>query len=197
MPRLLALGLLLCGPLPGCGDSEPSAPPPSRSRVDAVLAPAGDNVKLDAFCEVQGRGATAPSLSWPELDGAAPAASGGWAWVSLWATWCQPCLAELPMMKRWEERLQGEGHALAMQHISVDASAADLDSFRAGHPDAPAGPRVSDQASVEPWLASLGLDAGAAIPIHLFVDPQQHIRCVRVGAVSEADYPTVKHILGG
>ena len=43
----------------------------------------------------------------------------------------------------------------------------------------------------------LGLDRGAAIPIHVFVDPQQRVRCVRVGAVSEPDYKTVEHLLQG
>ncbi len=197
MTRLSALCLLFCGPLVACDGAGAPAPPPSRSRVDAVLAPAGSGVSLDAFCEVQGRGGSATKMSWPELDGEVPGTSGVWTWVSLWATWCQPCLAELPMMKRWEERLQGVGHAVIVRHVSVDANAEDLASFRSSYTDPPGGPRVADQASVEPWLGSLGLDAGAAIPIHLFVDPQQRIRCVRVGAVSEPDYAAVEAILGG
>lgn len=195
MPRLLALCLLFCSPLTACDDGGGQAPPPARSRVDAVLAPAGSGVSLDAFCEVQGRGSSAPTFSWPELDGATPSTAGGWSWVSLWATWCQPCLAELPMLKRWEERLNSQGPVVAIHHVSVDASTEDLARFRGRRGDAPSGPRVADQAAVAPWLASMGLDAGAAIPIHLFVDPQQRIRCVRVGAVSESDYTVVEHIL--
>lgn len=101
------------------------------------------------------------------------------------------------MMRRWEEKLAGEGVEFAIRHVSVDASAEDLSAYRAKHADAPSGPRVVDQAAVGPWLTSLGLDEGAAIPIHLFVNPDQKIRCVRVGAVSEHDYRTVKQILQG
>ena len=190
MPRLMACALLLISTGTAC-DGAPSPPPPPRSRVAAVAAPAGPQVKLDAFCELQASADTATTLSWPELDGAAPPMAGRWSWVSLWATWCLPCIAELPLMKSWEQKLAAEGLPVAITHISVDARAEDLDKFRSANATAPKGPRVADQASVEPWLGSLGLDAGAAIPIHLFVDPDKKIRCVRVGAVSEADYRAV------
>jgi len=152
-------------------------------------------VDLTAFCEVVATPGSASTLTWPDLEGQVEPADSGWTWYSLWATWCVPCLAEMPMMRRWEQKLTSEGVELGVRHVSVDATAEDLAAYRREHADAPAGPRVVDQATVSPWLTSLGLDEGAAIPIHLFADPQSRVRCIRVGAVSEPDYDTVKHIL--
>ena len=186
---LLALGGLLAA---GCGGGGTDAPPaPTRSRVDAVAATPDKGPKLDAFCEVLAAEGAGQTLTWPELDGEAPAAGEGWTWVSLWATWCGPCIEEVPLMRSWEEKLAGEGLPVAVEHVSVDAAAEERATYRGKHPDAPTGPRVADQAAVGPWLSTLGLDEGAAIPIHLFVDPGQRVRCIRVGAVSAPDYTTV------
>ena len=197
LTRANAVCLALATALAGCGGGGGDAPPaPTRSRVDAVAAAPDRDTKLDAFCEVRAPAAEARTLTWPEMDGTAPVTGEGWTWVSLWATWCGPCIEEVPLMRGWEEKLAGEGLVVAVQHVSVDASADDLAAYRNRHADAPTGPRVADQASVTPWLTGLGLDEGAAIPIHLFVDPQQKVRCIRVGAVSAPDYPTVKKIVG-
>lgn len=177
----------------GCGGGTVDAPAPSR--VDVVLAEGDAGDKLAGFCEVLVPADKAQAFVWPELDGAAPAVGEGWLWVGLWATWCGPCIEEMPLIERWDKRLESQGVAVTIRHVSVDASAEDLSGYRKKHADAPEGPRVEDQASVEPWLTSLGLDRGAAIPIHVFVDPQQRVRCVRVGAVSEPDYKTVEHLL--
>ena len=188
---VMLLGLLA----PGCGGGGDPAPAPPRSRVDVVLADSDAGPDLTAFCEVVAAPGTANRLSWPALDGDIEAAEAGWSWYSLWATWCVPCLAEMPMMRQWETKLTSEGIGVSIRHVSVDATAEDLSTFHRDHAETPAGPRVEDQATVGPWLTSLGLDEGAAIPIHLFVDPQNRVRCIRVGAVSEPDYDTVKHIL--
>jgi len=178
-----------------CDGQQSAAPPATRSRVDAVLATGQQGQSMDAFCEVSSPAGSAKRVSWPQLDGAMPAAGGGWTWDSLWATWCAPCLAEMPLLEKWEKSLNDEGLAISLRHVSVDAGAQDLARFRAQHADAPKGPRVADQAAVAPWLVGLGLDEGAAIPIHLFSDPQGRLRCVRVGAVSEPDYATVERML--
>lgn len=190
----LVLGVLVTG-CPGGGGETP--PAPSRSRVDVVLTEPDEGPSLEAFCEVVEPPGQGRKLTWPVLDGEAHPDVAGWTWTSLWATWCVPCLEEMPRMDRFESRLREKGYPVTVQHVSVDATADDLARFRREHPEAPACPRVADQATVDPWLTEQGLDAGASIPIHIFADPQDRIRCIRMGAVSEHDYAAVEKIVSG
>ena len=189
----MALGVLAAG----CGGGGGETPAPSRSRVDVVLTEADQGPDLEAFCEVVVPAGQNRTLAWPELDGAAHPDVDGWTWTSLWATWCVPCLEEMPRMERFVEKLHGEGLDVTVQHVSVDATAEDLERYRKEHPGTPDGPRIMDQAAVDPWLTEQGLDAGASIPIHIFIDPEDRIRCIRMGAVSEHDYAAVKKIIQG
>ncbi len=190
----LVLGWVVSGCPSGGGDTPPA---PSRSRVDVVLTEPDQGPDLEAFCEVVAAPGQGRTVSWPELDGAPHPDVEGWTWTSLWATWCVPCLEEMPRMDRFEKKLNDKGHAVTVQHVSVDATPGDLEKYRKEHPEAPGGPRVADQASVDPWLTEQGLDAGASIPIHIFADPGDRIRCIRMGAVSEHDYAAVEKIVSG
>lgn len=68
--------------------------------------------------------------------------------VNLWATWCPPCVRELPALHRLNQTLNAEQFALVP--ISIDADAAKI---------------------VQPFLADLGLSA-----FDSYFDPQQHLR---------------------
>lgn len=190
---MIALALLV-----GC-QKEPAttaAPPPSR--VDAVAATAPKERSLDEFCERHDAPEVAKTLTWPELDGQpTPAPASTWTWVNVWATWCGPCVAEMPMLGKWKDQLAAEGTPIDLRFLSVDAQAADVEKFKASHPGYDTGVRVKEYGLLPGWLGAVGLDASAVIPIHLFVDPQQKIRCVRLGAIEPADYSTVKRVLAG
>lgn len=179
--------VLLCA-CPG----EPAAVP-TRGRVEVVAVDQG--AALDAFCEVRPAVEEAPFLSLPPMDGPAPARGPSWTWVSLWATWCGPCLEELPLLRSWQVELSTPARPLDLLFVSVDADAASLARARAGNAALPPGPRVQDPAQVEPWLGSMGLEGGASIPIHLLVDPRGKVRCIRVGAVSAPDRTAVAALL--
>lgn len=43
--------------------------------------------------------------------------------VALWATWCEPCLKELPVLEGQKERLASEGYRLTL--VNYDGGAAD------------------------------------------------------------------------
>jgi thiol-disulfide isomerase/thioredoxin len=187
---MIALLLLGCD-----GAEKPAAPPPSR--FDAVAAAPKKETGAAELCEVRPDPASAKTFSLPTLDGPPMARDTGWTWVNLWATWCEPCVEEMPMLVQWQARLAKEGVNVALQFLSVDASADDVTKWRAAHPTAPPSMRFAKFSDLGGWLESVGLDASAVIPIHLFVDPDQKVRCVRMGAIGEPEYGAVKQVLSG
>jgi thiol-disulfide isomerase/thioredoxin len=115
--------------------------------------------------------------------------------VNVWATWCKPCVAEMGMLQTWQGRLAREGRRVDLVFVSADESAADVEKFRKDHPGIDTSLRLDDPDGLPAWLGSLGLDAGAPIPIHVLVDPSGKTRCARAGAVSETDYPAIVELI--
>ncbi len=175
--------------------SAPAAPPPSR--FDAVAAAPVKPTSVEDFCEVRATPETAKAFTLPALDGAPMAKGNGWTWVNIWATWCEPCVAEMPMLVQWQARLAKAGVDVTLQFLSVDAKAEDVTKWRVAHPTAPPSMRLGEFGLLGGWLTSVGLDASAVIPIHFFVDPEQRVRCVRMGSVSEPEYAAVELVLKG
>lgn len=175
-------------------DGSPPAPAVKASRFDAVAPTAIKKDAIDGFCDTHEDGAAARAFRWPQIDGPAPI-STGWTWVNVWATWCVPCVAEMPMLARWKEKLEKEGVKLNLAFLSVDSKSEDVTQWRTAHPEMQLGPRLTDFSLLGGWLDTVGLNANASIPIHFFVDGEQKIRCTRMGAISEPDYATVKQIL--
>lgn len=193
---VLALAL---GPL-GCEKSgEKEKPAGTGGRVDAVETTRPEKqVSADEFCDVRPASKeAAPALAVPPLaEGQAPPAKGTWRWINLWATWCKPCIEEMPQLVKWHKELSGAGTPFDLVFVSGDDSDDKIARFREKHPDTPASLRLADPDSLPKWLAALGLGESAPIPVHLFVDPDDKVRCVRVGVAKETDLPAVKAILG-
>ena len=179
------LALLLLA-LPACDEPTSGAAPPSR--VVAVGA-STQGPDLDAFCEVRPR----RPLSLPELADGAAADSP--RWVNVWATWCRPCVEELPMIARWQTRLGGESGPSVLL-LSADQEPEALSRFVGEHPAAEGSVRLADPSAVAPWLVTLGLDEGAPLPVHLFLDDTGRVTCARTGALGERDYAAVAALIG-
>lgn len=149
-------------------------------------------VSTEAFCDVHFPGTSGPMFTVPPLVGGTLAAKvPTWRWINVWATWCKPCVNELPRLARWREQL---GAKYELSFISVDENEEDLAAFRKEHPDAPASPRLADPDKQGDWYVSLGLDAGAPVPIHIFVEPGGHVRCARAGGVREQDFAAIQKL---
>lgn len=103
----------------------------------------------------------------------------------------------MPRIQNFVERLRRDGVTVAPYFVSVDGSDDLVTQFRGAHPATPPSARLPDPASIPQLIESLGLDPGAGIPIHAFVNPQGQIICVRTGQVHEQDYSTILEILGG
>jgi thiol-disulfide isomerase/thioredoxin len=188
MDRLPAV-ILAAAALLAC-DSKKEEPLPGRADTTKV---AQKTVNTAAFCDVQFKGTSGPKLTLPKLTGGtlAPTAST-WRWINLWATWCKPCVEEMPRLAKWREKLSTK-YELAF--ISADENEADLVEFKKAHPDAPASPRLAEPAKQSDWLVALGLDGAAPLPVHIFVAPSGHVRCARAGGVREQDFAAVEKVL--
>jgi thiol-disulfide isomerase/thioredoxin len=75
-------------------------------------------------------GRPAPALRLPDLDGREhdlTAEPRGWRVVNFWATWCEPCVREMPSLDRLHRTLASEG--LRVVAVAVDERAADVRGF--------------------------------------------------------------------
>ncbi len=203
MRRLLPVSFVAASLLAALAcTGEPATPSsPAPSRVDAVVAPpppAKDPKAVEAFCDAHFTEADAKPFVWPGLADAAPTpAVGAWRWVNVWATWCKPCIAEMPIIVKWQGKLAADGVKSDLTLLSVDENAGKVAHFATEHPDLPVGLRLGDVKLLEPWLASNALDTTVAIPLNFFVDPEGRTRCVRSGQISDTDYAAIKRVLQG
>lgn len=182
--------------LVGCGESDSIANEGTAlpSRVEAVAARRDD--PSARFCDVSSPASEARVLRMPLLEGASLPTSG-FRWLNLWATWCAPCVEEMPRIMALRERLAAEGVRVEPFFVSVDRTAEEVSTFRTQHPGMPDTARMADPDGLRPFLDSLGLDRGATLPVHVLIDPEGRIRCVRTGAVSDNDYLAIRGIIRG
>ncbi len=191
MDRLSALITVLALSL-SCEESKPE---PAPSRVNGAKTTKGQGATVDAFCDVHSSADNAKPLAWPALTGAAPAPAATWRWINVWATWCKPCVDEIPRLAKWNTKLAAAGKKFDLAFVSVDESADDVGAFRKDHPEIASSLRLADSKAQDAWFAQLGLTGSPPIPIHVFVDPQQRVRCVRAGGVRDQDYGVVEKLL--
>ena len=184
LPTLIALVALV-----SCKDEKPAEP---QSRVNAAKVTA-KKTDVAAFCDKTFAREAAPKFSTPALAGGTLAPSTKWRWINVWATWCKPCIEEMPRLKQWQQKLA----SFELQFVSVDESDADIDAYRKLHPETPPSVRLAKADAQGEWFKQLGLDAGAPIPVHIFVDPSNHVRCVRAGGVREQDFAMIEALFAG
>lgn len=177
-----------------CGESTKGSEAPAPSgRVVAVSAK--DESSTSELCDVLKPSDSAPAFAYPPLDAPAAPASGAWRWLNLWASWCAPCIEELPLIHKLRSTLDAAGQKVDLLLLSVDSEAAAMTAFQSTHPEAKGSLHLSDMAALEGFLTSVGLDAGATLPVHLFIDPAGKVRCARTGAIKESDLPAIKKLM--
>lgn len=185
MDRLSALIVLAA-----CGN-DGKEPPAARNESAKVAAVQANTA--EGFCEFLAKPeAPGPELTWaPLADGKQPPPPAkGWRWINLWATWCKPCVEELPRLAKWKGQLEG----IDMQFVSLDDKPEDVEAFRKEHPGTPETFRIADAEKIDEWTNKLGLKGSPMIPIHVFVDPSNHVKCARAGNVREQDFAVIKQL---
>lgn len=112
----------------------------------------------------------APSVSFADIqDGRHALADfkGRYVLLNLWATWCAPCVSELPALARLKARVPG------MAVLAVDLTHGDkpkdADAFLKSHNAALLGSLVDDQVTL---MAAFRV---AGLPTTLLIDPQGRV----------------------
>jgi thiol-disulfide isomerase/thioredoxin len=186
LPTLIVLAAIV-----GCTDASSSKGSASSERVAAVeAAKAEDPSKAAAmWCDVMHEPDAAMPFAYPSLASGA-GVQGKARWVNVWATWCKPCIEELPRIEKFRARLGEDGAQLELQLLAADGPE-EFDAFVAANAAAKGSLRLADPDGVAPWVGSLGLEANAGLPLHLFVDGDDRLRCARLGGVGNDDYAEV------
>lgn len=189
---LALAGTTACERAGGAGSTEKNASAgATRQRVNSVTAVPRD-VDPRGMCDVFHEKGKGPAFAWPELTGDAPTLEASrWSWINVWATWCKPCVEELPRLRRWQSAL---GDRVAIRYVSADESDEVVETYRKKHPGLRDTVRVVDPDKLPTWLEGLGV-AGAALPVHVFVAPGGEVRCVRASAVEDSDAPAIDALL--
>ena len=179
-----------------CSDDaqDKSHVPAPTSRFEAVAAKPRADDALSDFCDVHHEPGQGDKLALPTTD-TKPSARAGGQWLNLWATWCKPCVEELPMIAKYQQSAKQNGTAVTVHFVSVDATADIVSNFRKQHPGMPETMRLTNSDDLAPYVERLGLGAQAGLPIHVFAGADGHIRCVRSGAVTESHLDTIAPLL--
>jgi thiol-disulfide isomerase/thioredoxin len=136
----------------------PAVPAPTRREVGAwlacALAGASQGAAADPIRQPRTwpKGHPTPPLALPELD-APPwtlaGARGRVVVLNFWATWCEPCLAEMPSLQRLAQRHAGAG--LVVRAVNYRESEATIRSFLQRSPEAPPVLRDADGEAARAW----------------------------------------------
>ncbi|MCB9739225.1 MAG: TlpA family protein disulfide reductase [Deltaproteobacteria bacterium] len=209
---LLRFGCLAAGVLVAAGCGKPGNPAPTAEaqtgRVAAVAensaagpakAAAIDPALLAGFCDKHWPGEGAGTLDFGKGPGGEPlaganAGTGGYRWINFWATWCKPCVEEMPMLGRWRDALVKDGTDFSLELWSVDEDREALDAAVAK--GLPGGAFLTTADKLGDWLEGFGLPRDAVLPVHALVDPAGKLRCVRLGSVRVPDYGKVRALVG-
>jgi len=129
----------------------------------------------------QGEREEAPGFELPTLSGEAQRTladyRGQVVVLNFWASWCEPCRAESPLLQRWHERIEGDRATVlgvAVQDLSSDAQAF-IDEYGLSYPMLRDGEGVTR-----------GDFAILALPETFVIDRQGRVAAVRRGEVDDA-----------
>ena len=123
----------------------------------------------------------APALELPKLggggDGSLADYRGEVVVLNFWASWCEPCREESPLLQRWHERMDGSGGTvLGVDVLDVTGDAQDfIDEYDLTYP------MLKDKDGDA--LESFGV---GAYPETFVIDAEGRIAGVRRGPVDEA-----------
>ena len=98
-----------------------------------VLLQTKDNIMNLTGQAVLGKGAKAPDFTLPGLNGEMISLSdqkGKVVFLNIWATWCPPCVDEMPSMEKLYQQLKGDNFEMMAVSLDQNGSEAVLPFMR-------------------------------------------------------------------
>ncbi len=187
---LLACAALLAACKPAAAPEEAAKAPSEAAPVPAEPAsPAAPAV--DETPAAQSANPDVPTLKVQTLDGAAydlAAQRGKWVVVNFWATWCSPCLKEMPELSALDAmREHIEVIGLAYEEIEP----ADLRAFLQKHPV------VYPVAIVDVYEPPADFATPRGLPMTYLIAPDGTVAKQFLGPVTAADVEAAIAAAGG
>ncbi len=139
---LIALALLLAACRPSATEAPAAATAPAEAAAapapEIAPAPPADAPAADSAAEAPAQAPTHPTLVVETLDHGPfdlQSKRGSWVVVNFWATWCKPCLKEIPDFTAFDAaRDDVSVIGLAYEEIDAEAMRAFLVKHPAGYP---------------------------------------------------------------
>ena len=151
---------------------------PIPDRTEAVAAPETVEM-LPEFTLDTPAGESQSIGSWP----------GKALLINFWATWCAPCLREIPLLVEYQERRRE--HSVQVVGIAVDRPdpvLAFMEDLEFNYPV------LIGQADAMDAAAAFGVDF-FALPFSVFTDPEGHVLGVHTGELHAEDLDDLQSIL--
>lgn len=145
-PYLAILGLLLAGSIAGCDREKAGAEQAGQGQANVSAGQAKGVGQFEYMIDRSHKGKAAPVAAFTGPDDASvtlAAFKGKPLLVNLWATWCAPCVAEMPTLDALAAK---SGEAMAVIAVAQDLQGAEV---------------------VDPWFQKAGLKA-----LQPYLDPE-------------------------
>lgn len=126
-------------------------------------------------------------------SGIAELAAGEAAVINIWATWCGPCIREIPEMNKIVKEFEGRNvRFLAFSNEPLST----FKTFQKKRPDFEFAYEISfgNQKAINLLKSLEKQRGGSAIPIHILIDNEGHVADVFIGA-SSANIQKIKRFL--
>ena len=112
-------------------------------------------------------------------------------WVVVWASWCEPCRAELPRVEAVLDEAHRRGIELDVILLSIDADVSRLADFVRVGPAFLQRARILRATSAESfdaWAKRFALESSSvSLPVHLLADRDGVVTCMHTGALQAGD----------
>ncbi|WP_447953750.1 TlpA family protein disulfide reductase [Sphingopyxis chilensis] len=176
-PSLAILGLLLAGSIAGCDREKPGGEQAGQGQANVSAGQAKGVGAFEYIVDRSHKGAAAPAAAFRGPDDAAvtlAAFRGRPLLVNLWATWCAPCVAEMPTLDALAAKSGGKMTVIAVAQDLQGAAVVDRWFLKAG------------LKALQPYLDPENglLDAAnSALPTSIFYDAEGRELWRVVGAI--------------